>query len=113
MKPWFEPDLHLITCILPKDAGLKVLHELHERGIYRADIHSARGFVGSGAGGVFDRVEKDILRVIIATGGADDLFQWIYRRTKMAEVPGGFMYMAKLICGSSFLLPEGIPSETV
>ncbi|MDA2913134.1 hypothetical protein MYX77_04100 [Acidobacteriia bacterium AH_259_A11_L15] len=113
MNPQLKSDLRLITCILPRGTGVAVLHEIHEKGIYRADIHAARAFVGSGAGGVFDRVEKDILNVVIAAGEADDFFEWIYHRTRMYEVPGGFMFMAKLACGSPFLLPGGIPSETL
>jgi len=113
MNPAWEPNLRLITCILPRGAGLAVLQELHDQGRYRAGMHAARAFVGSGDGGLFGRVEKDILTVVVTAEEAPELFEWIYRRTRMGEVPGGFMFMTRLACASSFLLPERIPSETM
>jgi hypothetical protein len=75
------------------------------------DVHSARGFIGSDPAGLFNRVEKEILSVVVDVARADEVFEWIYREGRVAELEGRFLYMTRLDAASAFELPPDIPPE--
>lgn len=102
----------LITCVMPKGVGLPILRRLSdELGMVTASLHSARGLVGSDPGGVFNRVEKDVLTVTVAAPEADGLFLWIYQEANVATEPGRFLYLAPLRGATPLHLPDDVPAE--
>lgn len=102
----------LLTCVMPKGVGLPLLRRLSdELGIVTASLHSARGLVGSDPGGVFNRVEKDVLTVPVPAPEADALFLWVYREARVSTEPGRFLYVAPLRGVTPFRLPEDVPAE--
>ena len=102
----------LVSCLLPQGLGVDLQTRLFsELGLTRVDVHSARGFIGSDPAGLFNRVEKDILSVVVEASRADEVFEWIYREGRVAELEGRFLYMTRLDSATSFELPPDVPSE--
>lgn len=102
----------LLGCVLPRGVGPPILERLfREKDIKRAHLHSARGFLGSDPRGMFNRVEKDFLMVILEASRADEVFEWIYREARVAELEGRFLYMAPLRRSTPFTLPADVPLE--
>lgn len=102
----------LVSCLLPHGLGLELQARLFEElGMARADVHSARGFIGSDPAGLFNRVEKEILSVVVEAERADEVFEWIYHEGKVAELEGRFLYMTPLESATPFELPPDVPLE--
>lgn len=102
----------LLTCVMPKGSGLPLLRRLaDDLGIVTATLHSARGFSGKGRGGVFDRMEKDILTVVADDGRADEIFLWLYREARVAAEQGRLLLMGPLLGATPFRMPEGVARE--
>ena len=102
----------LIVCSLPKGEGIEILCRLREKEIIHADTHSAGAFVSSRSGGISDRVEKDILTVMVSSEASDHIVEWIYREGQVGEQPWGFLYRAKVSQCTRFVLPD-IPLESL
>ena len=101
----------LISCILPKGKGIKLLEALHkEKGVYRASFAFARGYDihdPIGRKGVPGEVEKEIVKVIAKDERVgEELFDFIYRVAEIGEQGGGTMFMAQLDGCTPFTLPE-------
>ena len=63
----------LLSCLLPQGLGAELQARLFsELGLTRVEVHSARGFIGSNPGGLFNCVEKEILTAITAADQAND-----------------------------------------
>lgn len=102
----------LVGCVLPRGVGVSILERLfHEKGLTRAELHPARGFLGSDPRGLFNRVEKEFLMVIVEEARADEVFDWIYREARVSELEGRFLYMTRLSRSTSFTLPADVPLE--
>ncbi len=102
----------LISCVLPKGLGHDLAGRLYrEKGLTRVSVHSARGFLGSDPSGLFNRVEKEYLSVIVAPERADELFEWIYREAEVSEKEGRFLLMARAARATPFELPPDVPPE--
>ena len=105
-------DDRMLGCLLPRGNGIPLVARLaKEKGITRAEVHSARGFMGSDPRALTNRVEKDLLTVVVEGGRADEIFAWIYHEARVSEVEGRFLYMTRLLRATPFSLPEGIPAE--
>lgn len=99
-----------ITCILPKGVGLKVVDALlKEKGVTRANVAHARG---SDIGDALDRkgmareVEKEVLEIVVKSGEADEIFEYIYHKANVDRPGGGIMFMAKVSLATPFVLPD-------
>lgn len=102
----------LLGCVVPKGIGLELMNRLFkEKELTRMELHSARGFLGSDPGGLFNRVEKDFLLVVVEADRADETFEWIYQEAKVAELEGRFLYMTRLKRATPFTLPADVPLE--
>lgn len=102
----------VLTCVMPKGYGLPLLRRLSdELGIVTASLHSARGLAGSDPRGVFSRVEKDVLTLVLPEERADELFLWMHQAGEVGTQPGRFLYAAPLTGATSFSLPDGVPWE--
>jgi len=102
----------LVTCLLPRGLGTELRDRLfQELEITRVDVHTARGFIGADPAGLFNRVEKEILTVVVDGDRAEDVFKWIYHEGRVAEVEGRFLYMARLDHATPFQLPQDLPVE--
>ena len=105
-------DERLLGCLLPRGSGIPLVSRLaREKGITRAQVHSGRGFMGSDPMSLTNRVEKDLLTVVVEAARADEIFAWIYHEARVSEVEGRFLYMTRLITATPFRLPEGVPVE--
>ncbi len=103
----------LLTCVLPRGKGLPLLRRLsEEKGIVSANLNSARRFTGSGGRGVFDRLETDVLTVVVPADRADEVFEWIYWEAEVSTQRGRLLFMARLLGATPFRLPHGVPRET-
>ena len=69
------------------------------------------GFIGADPGGLFNRVEKDILTAITAADQAADIFEWIYHAGKVADMEARFLYMVPIDRSTHFELPAHVPAE--
>lgn len=102
----------LLTCVLPKGSGPALLHRVSaELGLDTAQLHSARGLTGSDPLGIFNRVEKEVLTVIVPAARAEEVFLWLYREGEVSTRPGRFLYQAPILGATPFDLPEGVPRE--
>lgn len=101
----------LITCLLPKGGATPLLRKLKdEKNITRANVASARGSgmvspVG-GKKGLGKEIEKDVLSVVVDSGRADEIFEFIHHEAGIDRPHGGFMYMAPLMGSLPFELPD-------
>ena len=102
----------LITLLLPHGSGPELQRRLFEElGVTRLDLHSARGFIGADPAGLFNRVEKEILEVVVEAPRADEIFEWLYHEGRVSELEGRFLYVTPLRQASHFELPADIPAE--
>lgn len=104
----------LITCLLPKGVApgiVKLLKE--EKGIFKANINSARGLgkiTPLAYRGVGEQSEKEILNVVVEAQLADEIFEFIYYEADINRPHGGMMYQCDLRRATPFILPE-LPEE--
>lgn len=102
----------LVACLLPRGVGLELQGRIFsEMGLARVDVHATRGFIGTDPAGLFSRVEKEILSVVVEEERAEEVFEWIYREARVAELEGRFLYMARLDFATPFELPADVPLE--
>lgn len=101
---------HLITCILPKGIAMGIVKALKvEKGIIRSNVSNARG-VGRitplAYRGIGGQSEKEILNVVVETGEADEIFEYIYHKADINRPHGGMMFMCQLGKTTLFILPD-------
>jgi hypothetical protein len=105
-------EARLVCCVLPHGTGLRLEERLfRELGMTRVDLHSARGFIGSDPRNLFNRVERDVLRVVVEEARADEIFEWLYREAQVGTQEGRFLYSARITQSTEYRLPAGIPLE--
>ncbi len=104
----------LITCLLPKGVALGIVKALkEEKGIFKANINSARGLgkiTPLAYRGVGEQSENEILTVVVEYQLADEIFEFIYEEADINRPHGGMMYQCDLQKSSPFILPE-LPEE--
>jgi hypothetical protein len=102
----------LLSCLVPQGLGsdlrARIFSELR---LTRVDLHSARGFMGSDPGGLFNRVERDIVSVVVEAEQADEVFDWLYHEAEVGTKEGRFLYMTRLDRSTPFTLPDEVPME--
>jgi len=107
----------LITSIMPKGTGRKILHGLRmDYGINTGNINMARG-----AGkynpmlkrGIGEQTEKELLTVIVPEEQADEVFDYIYIMAEIGEPHRGIIFQSDLLCASEYPLPDDIEEEEV
>ena len=103
----------LLCCMMPHGTGLPLLERIfHQLGITRVDLHSARGFfIGADPRGLFSRIERDVLQVVVEEERAEELFDWLYREAHVGTQEGRFLYMARLGHATGYAMPPGVPLE--
>ena len=102
----------ILTCLLPRGIGSELRDRLfQELELKRVDVHTARGFIGADPAGLFNRVEKEVLTVVVDEDRAEGVFEWIYHEGRVAELEGRFLYMARLDRATPFRLPDDLPVE--
>ena len=108
-----EPDAKVITCVLYKGGGFKLIEALRKRGLTRANLHHARGSaIGDPVrkNGLPRQFEKEIVTVVTPAAQADELFEFLYHEADIKSPRGGFLYMRKAVHATPFLLPD-LPAE--
>lgn len=102
----------LVACVLPEGMGVDLQARLFsELGLTRVDLHSARGFMGSDPASLFNRVERDIVSVVVDAERADEVFDWLHREAEVGEREGRFLYVTRLDQATPFALPPDVPME--
>ncbi len=104
----------LITCILPKGIGHKVLLQLkQQKGILTANLNSARGggssYMEEYAKGQL--TEKDLLNVVVPADTADEVFNFIHAVAGIGQSHGGFIFITKLKRSTLYVLPTNLSQE--
>ena len=101
-----------ITSVLPHGMGPPLQERLFEEfGLTRVELHTARGFMGSDPERLLNRIERDVLQVIVDEDRADEVFEWLYHEAHVADQEGRFLYVAKLGRATPYALPENVPLE--
>jgi hypothetical protein len=108
-------NVRLITAILPKGEGGKLVQKLkEEKNIITANTGRGRG-VGRMAPlkyrSVGGQSEKDIVSVVVTAQNSDEVFEYIYRQQKIDTPHAGILYVSKLNMASIYLLPSGMEEE--
>jgi len=111
MKAGTLKNQKLITCILMKGRVMELVKRLHEeKGMNMTNVTSARGI------GVVESIsyavwkEVDVLTVVVGEAMADEVFEFLYRESKIADGEKGFMYQGALLLSTPFVLPD-LPEE--
>ena len=86
----------LITSIMPKGAGRKVLVGLRkDHGINTGNINMARGagmYNPMARRGIGEQTEKEMLTVIVPAEKADEIFAYIYELAEIGEPITGLFF---------------------
>ena len=107
-----QPGQKLVSCLMPSGPGPELQARLFsELGLNRVDLHSARGFMGADPSGLFNRVEKDVVSVVVDEDRAEEVFDWLYREGQVGEAEGRFLYMVRLEAATAFEIPSDVPRE--
>lgn len=104
----------LITCILPKGAGVEVVKMLKkDKGFTTGNMSFCRGtgMGGSARRGRSDSSEKEVVTVVVPEDKADEIFEYIYFEAKVDRPHGGFIYMTRLQKSVPYSLPD-LPEES-
>ena len=106
----------LITSIIPKGAGRRVLQGLRrEHGINTGNINMARGVGMSNplfTRGLGEQTEKEILTVVVSAEQADEIFDFIFDLADIGEPHHGIIFQSTLLCSSAYDLPQGLAEES-
>lgn len=101
----------LITCVLYRGGGEKVLRALFGRGITRTGHSPARGSaIGDPveSDGLPRQFEKEVVTCVVDASEADEVFAFIFETAEIDRPHGGFMYMERLGRASAYALPDGM-----
>ncbi len=105
----------LITSIMPKGAGRKVLIGLRkDHGINTGNINMARGagrYNPISRRGIGEQTEKELLTVVVPAEKADEIFKYIYDVAEIGEPHHGIIFQSDLLCSSAYEVPRDIPEE--
>ena len=105
----------LITCIIPKGAGRKVLLGLRQdHAINTSNLNMARGagmYNPLAKRGIGEQTEKEIVTVVVPMEKAEEIFEYIYFLAEIGEPHKGIIFQSDLICASPYTMPEGIAEE--
>ena len=92
-------DVSLITCIVQKGAAEHIVKAAREAGAQGATVYYARGSgvrERLGLLGVAIEVEKEVVKIIVASDQADRVFEKMYLAGNL-DTPGmGFIYITPL-----------------
>ena len=106
----------LITSILPKGAGRKVLVGLRkEHGINTGNINMARGaglYNPLSKRGIGEQTEKEMLTVVVPADIADDIFEYIFDLADIGEPHHGIIFQSDLLCSTAYEMPADLTEET-
>ena len=103
----------LITCILPKGAGLPLLEAIHKLGVTTTNLCFSRGSDygdPTGKSGSPEQVEKEIVTVTVKGEESEELFDLMHETANIDRPGGGLIYMTRLRKSVPFALPD-IPAE--
>ena len=108
----------LITCVLPNDGIVKeLMRALHdEKQVIRVNSTSCKGLaILADARTKFDELPEPTLAnkvdIVVPEADADDLYDYIYEKARIARPQGGSMWMGALTLTSPFSLPKDLPLE--
>lgn len=103
-------DTKLITCILPKGIARGVSEKLlKEKGIVTGNINNARGsghITAKKHQKAGYQTEKEIFRVLVDAGRADEIFEFIFNHAELDRPHGGIMYQNALNKSTEYVLPD-------
>lgn len=103
-------DQKIITCILPRGKGIEVMRRLKtDKGIVEGYVNTARGMGKLSPGvhrGLGEQTEKEILDVIVDSGQAEEIFEYLYETAEIDQPHGGIIFMAKVQQVTPYLLPH-------
>ena len=100
----------VITCIIPKDRGLKLVEHLaREKGITEIDMNFARG-VGRMTPlkhrGVGETSERAVVSFAVPEAQADALFDHVMDVAGIDHPHGGLIFMHGLLASTGAVLPD-------
>ena len=105
----------LITSIMPKGAGRKVLVGLRkDHGINTGNINMARGagmYNPMARRGIGEQTEKEMLTVVVPEEKADEIFAYIYELAEIGEPHHGIIFQSDLLHASNYQVPDNIEEE--
>ncbi|MZG30890.1 MAG: hypothetical protein F3741_08805 [Nitrospinae bacterium] len=108
MKNQLTKDIKLITCFLPKGAGIRLVEILHkEKNIDSTNVHTGRGLRTVESVKDYGAwSEQDVLTVIVDSERADEIFSFIFFHGELNKPAGGFIYQTSLTKASEYKLPR-------
>jgi nitrogen regulatory protein PII len=102
-------DVALITCIVQRGLGDKMVKAAIEAGAQGATIYFARGRgvrERLGILGIAVEVEKEVIELVVSTDQVDRIFEKIYLAGEL-DTPGmGFIYISPLEKAATYIPPE-------
>ena len=102
-------DVALITCIVQRGMGDKIVRAAVEAGAHGATVYFARGTgvrERLGVLGIAVEVEKEIVDIVVADDQVDRIFERMYLAGGL-DTPGmGFMYITPLEKAATYVPPE-------
>ena len=99
----------LITCILYRSAGIRLLQALFDRGIFSASMQNARGnAVGDSTDskGSVQEFQKEIVTILVNEVEADEVFEFAFHSAEIDRPYGGLLYMQRLDHGTPMINPQ-------
>jgi len=103
----------LITCVIEAGRGAGLIEQLRGRGVASANVHLARG-AGKGSKvrrGVALYARREMLTVLVESGQADELFEFLHGAADIGKPHAGMLLMEKVYRAEPLRLPE-LPDET-
>lgn len=102
-------DVKLITCIVQREKGDKVIEAAMQAGAQGATVYYGTGMgvrEQLGAFGVAINIEKEIIEIVVASTQADTVTDVMYKAARL-DLPGnGIIFVSTLEKASTFLPKE-------
>ena len=102
-------DVKLITCVVQRGLGEKIVRAARGAGAQGATIFYAKGSgvrERLGVLGVAVEVEKEVVNIVVSSEQASDVFDRVYLAGEL-DTPGmGFMYVTALERAATYVPPE-------
>lgn len=99
-------DVSLITCIVQRGYGDRVVESAREAGAQGATVYFARGSgvrERLGALGVAVEVEKEVIDIMVSNDQVDRIFERIYLAAELGTPGRGLMYVTPLDKAATYI----------
>ncbi len=102
-------DVALITCIVQKGVGERIVDAARDAGAQGATVHFARGTgvrERLGLVGVALEVEKEVIDIVVSSDQVDRIFEKMYLAGNLDALGRGIMYITPVEKVATYIPPE-------